>query len=139
MATENQPGRSVAHSLKTYSILLFSNFFLIILAYYQVKSASRSLLIEYWGSSSFPWLWIASALVLGGVIGFYHRLVERYSRLSVVLGSALILMISHWLPLGDNAVDLSWLTLLICSAWVVVLALLAREHHAFIDRQPAAA
>ncbi|MEN8106776.1 MAG: Npt1/Npt2 family nucleotide transporter [Pseudomonadota bacterium] len=90
MATVNQPGGNVAHSLKTRSILLFFNFFLIILAYYQVKSASRSLLIEYWGSSSFPWVWIASALVLGGFIGFYYRLVERYSRLSVVLGSILV-------------------------------------------------
>jgi AAA family ATP:ADP antiporter len=63
---------------------------LIILAYYQVKSASRSLLIEYWGSENFPWVWIASALILGSFIGFYHRLVERYSRLAVVLGSCLM-------------------------------------------------
>ncbi|MGD2056537.1 MAG: ATP translocase, partial [Gammaproteobacteria bacterium] len=78
---------------------MFSNFFLIILAYYQVKSASRSLLIEYWGSSNFPWVWIASALVLGSFIGFYHRLVERYSRLWVVLGSlvlfATLLVVFH--------------------------------------------
>ena len=40
---------------------------------------------------------------------------------------------------GDNAEHLSWLTLLICSAWAVVLALLAREDHAFIERQPVAA
>jgi AAA family ATP:ADP antiporter len=99
----NQPGGHPAQSLKTRSILLFFNFFLIILAYYQVKSASRSLLIEYWGSSSFPWVWIASALVLGSFIGFYHRLVERYSRLSVVLGSLLVftaLLAGFWAALG---------------------------------------
>jgi len=76
--------------LPARSILLFSNFFLIILAYYQVKSASRSLLIEYWGSGNFPWVWIVSALVLGSFIGIYHRLVERYSRLAVVLGSLVL-------------------------------------------------
>jgi AAA family ATP:ADP antiporter len=80
-------------SLKIRSIILFSNFFLIILAYYQVKSASRSLLIEYWGSENFPWVWIASALVLGSFIGLYHRLVERYSRLVVVLGSCLMFIV----------------------------------------------
>jgi AAA family ATP:ADP antiporter len=79
-----------AISLKVRSFILFSNFFLIILAYYQVKSASRSLLIEYWGAENFPWVWIASALVLGSFIGVYHRMVERYSRLAVVLGSCLL-------------------------------------------------
>ena len=77
-------------SLTIRSVILFSNFFLIILAYYQVKSASRSLLIEFWGSENFPWVWIASALVLGGFIGVYHRMVEHYSRLAVVLGSCLL-------------------------------------------------
>jgi ATP:ADP antiporter, AAA family len=80
-------------SLKVRSIILFSNFFLIILAYYQVKAASRSLLIEYGGSENFPWVWIASALVLGSFIGLYHRLVERYSRLAVVLGSCLLFIV----------------------------------------------
>ena len=71
-------------------ILLFTNFFLIILAYYQVKSASRSLLIEYWGADNLPWVWMASAVVLISFIGLYHQLVERYSRLHVVLGSCLL-------------------------------------------------
>ncbi len=85
--------------------VLFFNFFLIILAYYQVKVASRSLLIEYWGASNFPWVWIVSALTLGTFIGFYHRLVERHSRLRVILGCltlfialliALRLVMSSW-------------------------------------------
>lgn len=89
-STTDRHGGIRVQSLKVRSIILFSNFFLIILAYYQVKSASRSLLIEYWGSENFPWVWIASALVLGSFIGLYHRLVERYSRLAVVLGSCLL-------------------------------------------------
>jgi ATP:ADP antiporter, AAA family len=92
-STAEQHGETRVHSLKVRSIILFSNFFLIILAYYQVKSASRSLLIEYWGSENFPWVWIASALVLGSFIGLYHRLVERYSRLAVVLGSCLMFIV----------------------------------------------
>jgi AAA family ATP:ADP antiporter len=72
------------------STILFVNFFLIILAYYQVKSASRSLLIEYGGSAIFPYVWIFSALVLGIFIGFYYRLVARYSRTQVVLGCLLL-------------------------------------------------
>ncbi|MGB7931766.1 MAG: Npt1/Npt2 family nucleotide transporter [Gammaproteobacteria bacterium] len=92
-STSEQYGKTRIQSLKVRSIILFSNFFLIILAYYQVKSASRSLLIEYWGSDNFPWVWIASALVLGSFIGLYHRLVERYSRLAVVLGSCLMFIV----------------------------------------------
>lgn len=77
-------------SLRTRAAILFGNFFLIILAYYQVKSASRSLLIEYWGASNLPYVWIASAIILIGFISIYNRLVERYSRLNVVLGSLLL-------------------------------------------------
>jgi AAA family ATP:ADP antiporter len=93
ISTADRDGGTHAHSLNVRSIILFSNFFLIILAYYQVKSASRSLLIEYWGSENFPWVWIASALVLGSFIGYYHQLVERYSRLAVVLASCLMFIV----------------------------------------------
>ena len=78
------------HDIARRAIILFLNFFLIILAYYQVKSASRSLLVEYWGSANLPYVWIVSALTLGTFIGFYHRLVERHSRLAVVLGSLIL-------------------------------------------------
>ena len=70
--------------------ILFFNFFLIILAYYQVKGASRTLLIEHWGADRLPYVWIISALVLGTFIGFYHRLVETHSRLRIVLGSLVV-------------------------------------------------
>lgn len=80
----------IKDSLGTRAAILFTNFFLIILAYYQVKSASRSLLIEYWGASNLPYVWIASAVILIGFISIYNRLVVRYSRLNVVLGSCLV-------------------------------------------------
>jgi AAA family ATP:ADP antiporter len=57
-------------------------------------------------------------------------------RLFKVIGSALILVLAGWLPLGENAMQLGWLTLLICCAWIVVLALLTREYHAFVNETP---
>ena len=72
------------------SVVLFANFFLIICAYYQVKAASRSLLIEYAGADWFPYAWILSAFVLLSLIGGYHNLVARYDRARIVLGSLVI-------------------------------------------------
>ncbi|MDD3763095.1 MAG: Npt1/Npt2 family nucleotide transporter [Nevskiales bacterium] len=69
------------------SALLFFNFFLIILAYYQVKPASRSLFLEYAGAAQLPYLWTGSALLLILLMPFYQRMVERYSRLRLVLGT----------------------------------------------------
>jgi AAA family ATP:ADP antiporter len=57
-------------------------------------------------------------------------------RLFKVIGSALILVLAGWLPLGENAMQLGWLTLLICGAWTLVLVLLAREYHAFVNEIP---
>lgn len=75
---------------KRRALLLFANFLLIILGYYQIKPASRSLFVEYWGADNLPYVWIATAVVLGFIIGWYHRLVERHSRLHVVLGSLVL-------------------------------------------------
>jgi AAA family ATP:ADP antiporter len=74
-------------------LVLFLNFFLIILAYYQVKAASRSLVLEHFDPDAFPWLWIVTAVVLLGLIGAYHRMVERYARLNVVLASCLVFIV----------------------------------------------
>jgi AAA family ATP:ADP antiporter len=68
---------------------LFINFFLIITGYYQVKPASRSLFIEYLGADYLPYVWIGTAVVLGGAISFYHRWVARYPRDGVVFATCL--------------------------------------------------
>ena len=73
--------------------VLFTNFFLIIMALYHLKPASRSLILESHGTSSLPYIWIASALVLLIAIFFYHHVLNRYSRIQVVLGSCLIFII----------------------------------------------
>lgn len=72
------------------SLALFCNFFLIILAYYQVKAASRSLLIAFGGAEALPYTWMYSALTLMVLISGYHLLVERFSRVRIVLGSLLL-------------------------------------------------
>ena len=71
------------------ALFLFFNFFLIIMALYQLKPASRSLFIESLGAQHLPYVWIATALTMGVFIAFYHRLVERHSRINVVLGTCL--------------------------------------------------
>ena len=72
------------------ALALFANFFFIILAYYQVKAASRSLLIEYGGAEALPYAWVYSALTLVVVIAGYHAIVARFERVRVVLASLLV-------------------------------------------------
>jgi len=108
---------------KRAAILSF-NFLLIILAYYQVKSASRSILIEYGGADLFPYVWIVSALVLGTFIGFYHRLVERHSRLKVVLGTCvafIVLLVLFRLMLGWERVQVAFAFYILVDIFSVIL------------------
>jgi AAA family ATP:ADP antiporter len=72
------------------ALFLFVNFFLIIMALYQLKPASRSLFIESLGAQQLPYIWIATAVTMGVFIVYYHRLVERRSRINVVLGTCLV-------------------------------------------------
>ncbi|HID81054.1 MAG TPA: ATP translocase [Chromatiales bacterium] len=74
------------------SVALFVNFFLIITALYQIKPASRSLVLEVINAEQLPYVWIASALVLLTIIGFYHRILRRFQRIQIVLGTAVLFM-----------------------------------------------
>ncbi|WP_428312014.1 Npt1/Npt2 family nucleotide transporter [Hydrocarboniphaga sp.] len=69
------------------SLLLFLNFFLILLAYYLVKPASRSLFLSHSSSDILPWVWTASGLLLLALVPGYQKLLLRYGRMRVVLGS----------------------------------------------------
>jgi len=73
-------------------ILLFTNYFLIIAALYQLKPASRSIFIGQVGSEQLPYVWIATALALILIISVYNRLVAHFSRMHVVIGTVLILI-----------------------------------------------
>lgn len=90
---------TITRSLVWRASILFINFFLIILAYYHIKPASRSLFLEYLGADFLPYVWISTAVILGLAISFYHRLLERNSRLNIVLGSLalfiLLLLLFH--------------------------------------------
>ncbi|MGD8999950.1 MAG: Npt1/Npt2 family nucleotide transporter, partial [Granulosicoccaceae bacterium] len=74
--------------------VLFANFFLIIMALYHLKPASRSLVLESLGSQSLPYIWIASAVTLFVLISVYHRILSHYSRLQVVLGSCVVFILA---------------------------------------------
>lgn len=73
--------------LEIRAAFLFANFFLIIMALYHLKPARSSLFIEAFGASQLPYVWIGTALTMVTIIAWYHRLVERYNRFHVVLGS----------------------------------------------------
>jgi len=84
------------------TILLFTNFFLIIMALYHLKPASRSLILDSHGTSALPYIWIGSALILLLAIILYHHILNRFSRLQVVLGSCLVfitLLVLFWISL----------------------------------------
>jgi AAA family ATP:ADP antiporter len=86
------------------AIALFFNFMMIVLAYYQVKAASRSLLIEFGGVEVFPYIWIGSAFVLLAFIGVYNRLVATRDRVQVVTGSLVVCAVVlslFWLARGQ--------------------------------------
>jgi len=77
-------------TLGSRAVFLFANFLLIVMALYQLKPASRSLFIESLGAERLPYVWIGTALAMGGVIAVYHRLVGRRRQHRVVLGSCLL-------------------------------------------------
>jgi AAA family ATP:ADP antiporter len=80
-------------ALRTLGIratFLFLNFFLIILAYYQVKPASKSIYMEVFGYQRLPYVWIVTIMTIGVFVAFYQGLVRRYSRIHVVQGTCLV-------------------------------------------------
>jgi AAA family ATP:ADP antiporter len=66
-------------------ISLFMNFFQIIFAYYIVKPVSRSIYLEYFHADKLPYVWIASALLLGLLMPLYGRLIDKFDRRKVVI------------------------------------------------------
>lgn len=76
-----------ARGLRT--LALFADFLLVILAYYQIKPASRSLYLEHFTAAQLPYVWVLSALVLGALMPAYSKLVGRVSRPRLVVGTCL--------------------------------------------------
>ncbi|WP_322520918.1 Npt1/Npt2 family nucleotide transporter [Guyparkeria halophila] len=85
-------GFGARHPWLLRRVLLFTNFFLIIAAVYHLKPASRSLFLSALGADALPYVWIATATALALTIGLYHRLIARYSRIHVVLGTCAVVI-----------------------------------------------
>lgn len=90
----NDPQRSSLnprhpHGAFLRSLVFSLDFFLIITALYQLKPASRSLLIEALGADSLPYVWIGSAVALLASIAVYRKMLDRFGRVRVVLLSCL--------------------------------------------------
>jgi len=97
MIQTNAPGRRKYLLLRT--LALFVSFLFIIVAYYQVKVASRSLLLEYGGPQAFPYVWIGSALVLLLFISIYQKIIQNVQRSLVIILSLIataLILIGFW-------------------------------------------
>lgn len=82
------------------SAVMFVNFFLIIMALYQLKPASRSLILDAISADYLPYIWIGSAIVLFAAIVMYERLLDRFGRFQMVLGTAIVfilILVLFWL------------------------------------------
>lgn len=77
----------------TRGIALFANFFFIILAYYLVKPASRSIFLDHYSANQLPYVWIGSAIVLGLLMAPYAKLVEKLDRRRLVVASCALFSI----------------------------------------------
>lgn len=82
---KSSPNPHHPHGALLRSSIFALDFFLIITALYQLKPASRSLLIEALGADSLPYVWIGSAVALLVAIAIYRTLLDRFGRVRVVL------------------------------------------------------
>ena len=97
--------------LRTF--VLFTNFFLIIMALYQLKPASRSLILDAHTTAILPYVWIGSAVALLIVVSLYHKILKRFSRLHVVYGTcllfiALLILFRLWLALPGTVAPVAF-------------------------------
>ena len=93
--------------------VLFINFFLIIMALYQLKPASRSLILDAHTTTVLPYVWIGSAFVLLVAVSIYHQILKRFSRLHVVYGTcllfiALLVLFRLWLALPGKGAPVAF-------------------------------
>ncbi len=87
-------GKHIAlRSMGIRALFMFTNFWLILMAVYQLKPASRSLFIGAVGADELPYVWIGSALIMVIFIPFYNRLVAWFSRLHMAMGACLIICV----------------------------------------------
>jgi len=89
----------------TRSAVMFGNFFLIIMALYQLKPASRSLVLDAISADQLPWVWVGSAIILFVSIVIYEHLLEKFDRFQLVLTTAtvfILFLIIFWFFLNGS-------------------------------------
>ncbi|HGG59473.1 MAG TPA: hypothetical protein ENK26_06085, partial [Gammaproteobacteria bacterium] len=92
MAGQNLHQKGEKTGLILRSAILFVNFFLIITALYQLKPASRSMILDAISVDGLPFVWIGSAMALLAFIAVYQQILKRFRRERVVIGTALLFM-----------------------------------------------
>ncbi len=82
------------------ALALFVNFFLIIMALYHLKPASRSLILESHTAIDLPYVWIGSAALILFSMPLYQWLLRKFTRARVVALTmalfSLILCVFWW-------------------------------------------
>lgn len=81
-APRTDPGRARLKALLLATGLLF-----IAMAYYLVKTASRSIILQDAGSSILPYIWIGSALTMLLLVPVYQWIVAHTSRFTLLFGT----------------------------------------------------
>ena len=87
------------------SAIMFGNFFLIIMALYQLKPASRSLVLDAISADQLPWVWVGSAIILFVSIVIYERLLDKFDRFRLVLATSAIFiacLVIFWLLINGS-------------------------------------
>lgn len=69
------------------AMLLTMNLLFIIVAYYTVKTASRSIILEDAGSEILPYIWIGSALFMLLLVPLYQWVVAHVSRFTLLFAT----------------------------------------------------
>lgn len=113
--TENNQVPAVTTRPWLKAALLFINFALIIMAYYMVKAASRSMILEEASSAILPYIWIGSALLLMVLVPVYQTIVPRVPRFGLILSTLAIvagLLLVFWLRFEQP-------TLMVASAFYI--------------------
>ncbi|MBT8144141.1 MAG: hypothetical protein KJO55_05530 [Gammaproteobacteria bacterium] len=84
------------------AFLLALNLLFIIVSYYTVKTASRSIILEDAGSAILPYIWIGSALLMIFLVPVYQWVcnhVSRFTLLFATLLATIFSMLVFWVAL----------------------------------------
>jgi ATP/ADP translocase len=71
----------------TKTVLMFLYFFLLLTSYYVLKPVRNSLFLENLGPRQLPYVYLATALIIGFVVAVYARLMERFERHLLIMAS----------------------------------------------------